>query len=492
MKKISIFLSAVLVFIMLASPFGAMEEVHAFPRTEIDFSEFDWYASGKAGESIYFGVNLSYSTAASVDVTGWKAALCPSNNMTLAAAIFTYDLTNENKTINDEYQYANVNCNVTLTQDIPEGKYVKLIFDAEGKRVNKGYSSSNYVNKTLVTVSCDMMNNDGYAYAYVYSESPALNASTYPTLYAADKTTALTTYNNYTVTKSDYGDTVHVYRLNILDKTEFDLGEAGSTYLYYRMDGTTVVRANSSDANGFGWTTIYDAHKRAADWGYEVKDPFATSSGGDATSTPENKVTGLAADANGNWYLYENGVVNTNYNGLYNDANVGWWLVRNGQVDFSYTGIWNDVNYGSWLIGGGAVAFDYTGLWYDTNYGWWLIGGGSVCFDYNGLWGDSKYGWWLIEGGTPAFNCTGLYCDANQGWWLIGGGSVAFGYTGLWYDANFGWWYVEGGMPAFGYTGLVQNDMGWWYVQNGTINFGYTGAVEWNGVTYNVAGGLVV
>ena len=75
-----------------------------------------------------------------------------------------------------------------------------------------------YINKTLVSMDCDMMNNDGYAYAYVYSESPALNAGTYPTFYAADKATAVTSFSDYTTEVNEGGYKVHIYRLNILDQ----------------------------------------------------------------------------------------------------------------------------------------------------------------------------------------------------------------------------------------------------------------------------------
>ena len=246
-------------------------------------------------------------------------------------------------------------------------------------------------------------------------------------------------------------------------------------------------------------------------------DTGTTEGSGTTENTGETevlKLTGLAAATDGNWYLYENGVVNRNYYGLYCDSNYGWWLVENGRVAFDYTGLYNDVNCGWWLVGEGRVCFEYNGLWGDSQYGWWLVsggmvdfgytglyndvncgwwlvGGGRVCFEYNGLWGDSQYGWWLVEGGTVNFGYTGLYCDANVGWWLVGSGRVCFEYNDLWGDPQYGWWLVEGGTPSFGFTGLVQYAGNWWYVENGALNFGFTGQVNANGGTYNVVNGCV-
>lgn len=288
MKKISVFLAAIMMFVMVAASGGNVETVQAMESVEIDHSESLWFKSAKAGTNIYFGYNIDYSQAASTDVTGWKAALCPADNLTLAGAVATFELSNSNKNINDEYQWATVYINATLPNAIPEGTYVKAFFDAAGDLVYADSLNDDlYINKTIVTASCWLMNDDGYAYAYVYSESPAINASTYPTFYATDKTTAVTSFSDYTVGKSEYGETVHYYKLNILDKSQFSLNENGVTYLYYSMGTPNLSSGNDGgvglwrcNANGIGWTSACDLNTLVEKYPdlYEMVDPFATSS----------------------------------------------------------------------------------------------------------------------------------------------------------------------------------------------------------------------
>lgn len=261
MRKISTFLAALLVFTALAVSFGPAQNAQAFSFSEIDYSEFERYTSGKAGEHIYFGMNLDYEEAKTLDLTGWKAALCPAGTNSLSDAVAVFDITNENKNIHssEEWgQWAQLNMNGELKKDIPDGYYSQFIFDADGNIVYDNYGHIGaYVNKILLSYDACVMNDDGYAYAYVYSENPAVNASTYPTLYASDKKTAITSFEDYKITISEYGRTVHNYKLKILDDSEFtyDDGEA-ITYFYYKA-GTPCVKlpeyeekAPESDVSG--------------------------------------------------------------------------------------------------------------------------------------------------------------------------------------------------------------------------------------------------
>lgn len=271
MKKVSGLLAAVLVFVAVATAVGPVQEVQAFSEDEINYSDYNWYSSSKAGSRAYFSMSLNYSTAGNVDVTGWKAALCPLDNITLSGAVVTFDLSNDNKTVNDQYSYARVSLDTTLPSDIPEGAYKQVIFDADGGVAYEAYSARQYINKTVVNpFSCDLMNNDGYAYAYVYADNVPLSASTYPTFYAADKATAVTSFSDYATEVNEYGDTVHVYRLNILDESAFALGSDGRTTLYYKVGTPNVsVSGNDasndgglgmmcSDADGFHYTSIFN------------------------------------------------------------------------------------------------------------------------------------------------------------------------------------------------------------------------------------------
>lgn len=301
MKKISCFMAALLVFVATAVAMGPVQKAQAFSKSEINYSDYTWYYSAKAGQDIHFEYKLEYDA----DVTGWKAALCPSTNKSLDAAVATFELTNADKYVSAESSTANLSKYTTLASDIPEGYYCQAFFDGNGAYVGDNGRTTLYINKSLVSVGCSLMNNDGYAYAYVYSENLPLSADTCPTFYASDKTTAITSFNDYTVETSRNGEKVHIYRLNILDASQFELDSNGDTYLYYKI-GTPNVEVTVSgneagndggigvfraDANGFNWTTAYSVNDYVQKYnpGFEVTNPF------DKTAT-DNSSNSSAAD----------------------------------------------------------------------------------------------------------------------------------------------------------------------------------------------------
>ena len=196
MKKICGFLAALLVLFSVGTIVDPIQEVNAFSSSEINYQDFSWYCSGKAGADVEFYASLVYTTASELDVSGWKAALCPENHVTLEDAVAVFDISNTDKVINTEYNYAYVSLTAALENDIPEGNYQRVVFDAEGN-VRLARSSEKYVNQQLAFFECDLINDDGYAYAYVYAENTPLSAETYPTFYAADKTTPVTSFNDY-------------------------------------------------------------------------------------------------------------------------------------------------------------------------------------------------------------------------------------------------------------------------------------------------------
>ena len=87
--------------------------------------------------------------------------------------------------------------------------------------------------------------------------------------------------------------------------------------------------------------------------------------------------TGLAQEANGNWYYYNNGQKVTSGTNLVQNE-YGWWYVKNGQIDFAYTGLAQN-EYGWWYVRNGKIDFSYTGL-AQNEYGWWRIVNGMVDF----------------------------------------------------------------------------------------------------------------
>ena len=173
---------------------------------------------------------------------------------------------------------------------------------------------------------------------------------------------------------------------------------------------------------------------------------------------------GLAMAEDGNWYLYQNGVVTSGYNGLAANE-YGWFKVTNGKVDFDYTGLASN-EYGWFKVTNGKVDFDYTGLAANEN-GWFKVTNGKVDFDYTGL------------------------ASNENGWFMVVGGKVDFGYTGLASNEN-GWFMVIGGKVNFDYNGLAANEYGWFKVTNGKVDFGYTGQASNEYGTWNVVGGKVV
>ena len=237
--------------------------------------------------------------------------------------------------------------------------------------------------------------------------------------------------------------------------------------------------------------------------------------------------TGLVNE-DGNWLYYNNGKADQSYTGLckYNDA---WWYVKNGKVDFSYTGLYK-YNGTWWYLNGGKINFSATGLckyngtwWYVKNgkidfssttlckYNgtWWYVSGGKVNFGATGL---CKYNgsWWYVSGGKVNFSATGL-CKYNGTWWYVKNGKIDFSattlckYNGNWFYVNGGkvsftttlckyngtWFYVNNGVVNFNKTTLVKYNGNWFAVTGGKVAWGYTGKINYNGVVYNVVGGVV-
>ncbi len=216
--------------------------------------------------------------------------------------------------------------------------------------------------------------------------------------------------------------------------------------------------------------------------------------------------------ADGNWYYYVNGKVDTSANTVAKNSN-GWWYINNGKVNFGFTGLANYPNEnGWWYIKNGKVDFsrnsvdqNKNGWWYvkggkvqfvdtvaENQWGWWYCNGGKVQFNFTGLGNHGNdYGWWYIKNGKVDFNHNGVDQNKN-GWWYVTGGKVQFGYTGVANYSNVnGWWYIKNGKVDFSYTGLSSNKNGTWYVKNGKVDFSYNGTYTSGGTKYTISGGKV-
>ncbi|MCQ2520890.1 MAG: SGNH/GDSL hydrolase family protein [Lachnospiraceae bacterium] len=102
----------------------------------------------------------------------------------------------------------------------------------------------------------------------------------------------------------------------------------------------------------------------------------AEEQGGASTSVEVNAFTGLAPDADGNFYLYIDGVKATYYSGLYNDATYGWRMIDHGQVAFYYNEVFGNPRDGGFKITNGAVDFSYSG--------WFISETEGICYFKNG------------------------------------------------------------------------------------------------------------
>ena len=239
---------------------------------------------------------------------------------------------------------------------------------------------------------------------------------------------------------------------------------------------------------------------------------------------------GLAQDANGTWYYYTNGEIDTSvtdliyYNGSYYYVEKGklnwnytslfrykgsWYYVEKGKVNFAYNSL---CKYGSaWYgITNGKVDFSFTGLkkyngdWWYVQKGvvnfsartlcqlggtWWYVNGGKVDFKANNTLCSYGGKWWYIYNGYVNFKITTL-CQYNGTWYYVENGAVKFGATTL---CNYGgkWWYVEKGIVKFNATTLCQYNGSWWYVRNGAVDFSSTTLCLYGGKWWYVTGGKV-
>ncbi len=249
---------------------------------------------------------------------------------------------------------------------------------------------------------------------------------------------------------------------------------------------TCTVSLENNTATG---SSNYDIYVSASCVGCTIGSNKVGSKGMnvDPKAVAVSTKNGLLYDAaSGEWRMYQNGKVNTNYTGVASNTN-GWWYVKNGKVDFGYTGVASNAN-GWWRIVKGKVDFGYTGVAQNEN-GWWRIVKGKVDFGYTGV-AQNENGWWYIKKGKVDFGYTGVAQNEN-GWWRISKGKVDFGYTGVAQNEN-GWWYIKNGKVDFGYTGVGENLNGWWYIKKGGVDWNYNGQVLYKNRTYSVIRGRVI
>ncbi len=200
----------------------------------------------------------------------------------------------------------------------------------------------------------------------------------------------------------------------------------------------------------------------------------------------EDNQTGIFMGEDGEYYYYENGVVNTYVTGIIVYDNT-WYYVVNGKVDSDYTGM--ACNQDGWVyFKDGKVDFTYTGM-AENEYGKWYYVNGKIDFVYWGL-GTDEDGTWFFSNGVINTGFTGLLCIDGI-WYYIVEGEVLTNYTGI-AENEYGKWYFNKGSIDFGYTGIAYDSEGAWYFCNGTIQTGYTGMMELDGVWRYIMEGEVI
>ena len=95
----------------------------------------------------------------------------------------------------------------------------------------------------------------------------------------------------------------------------------------------------------------------------------------------DTSLNGVVKAADGNWYYYVNGIIQTDYTGIKPNAN-GWWRIVGGKVDFNCNSVEKNEN-GWWKVEGGKVNFNFTGIASNHN-GRWYLKDGKVDFSKNG------------------------------------------------------------------------------------------------------------
>ena len=153
----------------------------------------------------------------------------------------------------------------------------------------------------------------------------------------------------------------------------------------------------------------------------------------------DTKFTGLAneAAADGNWYYYTDGKIDTNHTGV--DQNkYGWWRVENGKVNFKAQGI------------------------YQNQYGWWKTTDGEVTFKENSIY-QNEFGWWKCKDSKVDFTAQSIYQN-KHGWWKTTDGKVTFKENGL-FKNQYGTWKVENSKVNFNFNGKYQGKT----IKNGKV-----------------------
>ena len=219
-----------------------------------------------------------------------------------------------------------------------------------------------------------------------------------------------------------YADTMYNWRQNQTDGQDYLDPEKMEMYNIYEFtDAPKTIVKVVCYVSGYLEPTV----KTLTYYGEEKQD--------------DTKFTGLAneAAADGNWYYYTDGKIDTKHTGV--DQNkYGWWRVENGKVNFKAQGI------------------------YQNQYGWWKTTDGEVTFKENSIY-QNEFGWWKCKDSKVDFNAQSIYQN-KYGWWKTTNGKVTFKENGL-FKNQFGTWKVENSKVNFNFNGKYQGKT----IKNGKV-----------------------
>ena len=382
------------------------------------------------------------------------------------------------------------------------------------------YMSRQYLNPSSWKYSGGYLGNKAGGINLQYSSDPYWGEKAANIAYYLEDSLSQKDSGRYTIAVKDPAAKLRTSPVSSLAVKKSASASSGKLYNAAASFGASFILKDASAASGgfyrvqsdpvlnSGRTAINNstgAYSFSNMYGYvpvsSVTMAVQGSGAADPVQTAQTQIkNGVCKAEDGNWYYYQNGVINTQYTGIAQNSN-GWWRIENGKVNFHFNGFAKNSN-GWWYLAGGKVQFGMnsvlqgtvngvSGWWYvvkgkvtftttvaQNSNGWWRIENGKVNFNYKGFAQNSN-GWWYLEGGKVQFETNDIIqgtVNGSSGWWYIVKGKVTFAATVA--KNKYGWWRVENGKVNFDFQGLAQNSNGWWKIADGKVDFSFHGFVQ--------------
>ena len=125
------------------------------------------------------------------------------------------------------------------------------------------------------------------------------------------------------------------------------------------------------------------------------------------------QLNGLIQAEDHNWYLFNNGVIDTSSKPTLAPYGGSWWYINHGTIDWSFEGLC-EYDGVEWYVKDGRVQFGYDGF---------------VCVEYEDGWGED---WYYTRDGRVDQNYTDVVhasMDGVDGWYYVENGELGYGIT---------------------------------------------------------------